>query len=561
MSVLSTLGRLLVGDIPASDVQTRSAAEVFPSWEQQLAAFHNRRAPAWGPASVDDALTVPAIFRAVTLISNTVGMLNLETYRNKVLITDPLEVPRITIRPNPRSRPRDFWRDTAFYLATRGEAWWYIAKRDVDGNPISLFPVPPWEIVVEKDPRNRLEPTIRWADRLMDNDDLRQITYLPDRDGLRGVGPLQMCGAAVSISVEAQTWAANFFAGSVPSIVGSTEMDMSPAEAAILDDQWAAKASNLPRWLPLGIKVEDFSVDMSKAQAVEQRRFNDGQAAVMFGIPGSLLEYSMPGSSLTYQNVEGEYTKLVRTCLQPNYLEPIEQEMSDLLTRTHTSRFNTNEVTRADLKSRSGVYKDLVEAGVAGPVAAQIVGFETLDPDAINIAPVPASPPGAEITTLPPDIRSSHTSVSVRCQQCNKLLAEFASPPYRMTCSRCKAVTASNGHVQEHPMLDVMRAAVSREQPNNITVNPPAIHFEAGAFRVEATDLSPMTALASSITELAARPLPDITVQPAEVHIDEGAVRVELNPSPVVLPEPRPMTKRIERDAEGNIATITEEPA
>ena len=97
---------------------------------------------------------------------------------------------------------------------------------------------------------------------------------------------------------------------------------------------------------------------------VETRRFNDGQAAVMFGIPGSLLEYSMPGSSLTYQNVEGEYTKFVRTCLQPNYLEPIEQEMSDLLTRSTTARFNTNEVTRADIKTRSEVVKNLTEAGI-----------------------------------------------------------------------------------------------------------------------------------------------------------------------------------------------------
>jgi hypothetical protein len=77
-----------------------------------------------------------------------------------------------------------------------------------------------------------------------------------------------------------------------------------------------------------------------------------------------------------------------------------------------------------------------------------------------------------------------------------------------MTCSRCKAVTASNGHVQDHPMLDVMRAAVGREQPNNITVNPPSIHFETGAFRIAATDLSPMAELAGSITELAARPAP-----------------------------------------------------
>jgi HK97 family phage portal protein len=421
----------------------------YPSWEQQLAAFH-RLPTAWAPASVNEALTVPAIFRAVTLIANTVGMLNLETYRNKVLLTDPLDIPRITVRPNPRTRPRVFWRDTAYYMATRGEAWWWIAKRDIDGNPISLFPVPPWEIVVEANPRNRLEPFIRWADRKMDNDDMRHITYLPDHSGLRGVGPLQMCGAAVSVAVEAQEWAANFFSGSVPSIVGQTDSDLSKEEAQALDEQWAEKPTNLPRWLPLGIKVEDFTLDAAKAQMVESRRFNDGQAAVMFGIPGSLLEYSMPGSSLTYQNVEGEYMKLVRTCLQPNYLEPIEQEMSDLLTRSHTTRFNTNEVQRADLKSRSEVFKNLVEAGIAVEVAAQVVGFETLDPEAINVAPVLAAPPQAEIERVPPDIRTAHDASEMRCdgmaskrrhgvlrlERCNRLLSTEGT--FVGACPRCK---------------------------------------------------------------------------------------------------------------------------
>jgi HK97 family phage portal protein len=454
MSLLSTLGKMLVGDLPPAEIQTRAGE--YPSWEQQIAAFHRLPQP-WAPASVDEALSVPAIFRAVTLIANTVGMLNLETYRNKVLLTDPLDVPRITIRPNPRSRPRVFWRDTAFYLATRGEAWWWTARRDIDGNSISLFPVPPWEITVEANPSNRLEPRIRWADRLMRNEDMRQITYMPDHSGLRGVGPLQMCGAAVSVSVEAQHWAANFFSGSVPSIIGQTEEDLSPEEAQLLDEQWAEKPSNLPRWVGKGMKLDDFGLDAAKAQMTETRRFNDGQAAVMFGIPGSLLEYSMPGSSLTYQNVEGEYTKFVRTCLQPNYLEPIEQEMSDLLTRTHIARFNTNEVQRADIKTRSEVFKNLTEAGVAPEVAAQIVGFETLDPDAINIAPVPASPPQADVDRLPPDIRSARSSAEVRCdgmatkrrhgvsriERCNKLLSTTGM--FNGSCPRCKKQHAAEG--------------------------------------------------------------------------------------------------------------------
>jgi HK97 family phage portal protein len=444
MSLLSKLGRLFLDGIGPVETQARSD---FPSWEQQIAAFHKLPQP-WAPASVDEALSVPAIFRAVTLISNTVGMLNLETYRNRVLLTDPMEVPRITVRPNPRTRPRDFWRDTAFYLSTRGEAWWWIARRDIDDNPIALFPVPPWEVIVEENPRDRLTPTIRWASRKMDNDDMRQITYLPGRSG-RGMGPLQMCGAAVSVAVEAQHWAANFFSGSVPSIIGTTADPLSPEEAKDLDEQWAEKPSNLPRWLGSGVTVKDFGFDPSKAQLTDSRRYNDTQAAQMFGIPATLLEANQPGASLVYQNVEGEYNKLIRTCIQPNYLEPTEQEMSDLLTRTHTTRFNTNEVTRADLKTRSDVFKNLREAGVPLEVAAQIVGFETLDPDAINIAPVPASPPGAEVDRLPPDIRSARSSAEVRCDgmrtrwlqgasrvvRCNKLLS--TEGVFVGACPRC----------------------------------------------------------------------------------------------------------------------------
>ena len=158
----------------------------------------------------------------------------------------------------------------------------------------------------------------------------------------------------------------------------------------------------------------------------------------------------MPGSSLTYQNVEGEYTKFVRTCLQPNYLEPIEQEMSDLLTRSTTARFSTSEVTRADIKTRASVYKDLVEAGVEGGVAGQIVGFESLDPNPSNVAPVPVSPPQAIPTLLPPDIRAARSSAELRCdgmttkrrhgvsriERCNRLLSMVGT--FSGQCPRCK---------------------------------------------------------------------------------------------------------------------------
>lgn len=605
MSLLSTLGKMLVGDLPPLETQARTD---FPSWETQIAAFHRLPTP-WAIASPDEALGVPAIFRAVTLIANTIGMLNLDVYRNRVLLTE--DIPKVATRPNPFSTPRVFFRDTAFYMATRGEAWWWIARRDTDGIPLSLYPIPPWEVTVEQNPRNRLEPEVKWLNKTIDNDDLRHITYMPDHQGLRGEGPLQKCGAAVSVSVEAQEWAANYFSGSIPSIIGQTTEPLSPAEAEALDAQWAEKPGNLPRWLGFGIKVEDFKFDAAKAQMVESRRFNDGQAAVMFGIPGSLLEYSMPGSSLTYQNVEGEYTKFVRTCLQPNYLEPIQQELSDLLTRSTTCQFNTNEVTRADLKSRSEVFKNLTDAGVPIPVAGQIVGFESLDPDPLNVRPIPESPPQAIPNLLPPDIRAMRVAGEVRCSSCHKLLAETLTPPYRMTCPRCKTVSEdlqvrSSAEAQ---VINVHPPEVNVHPPN-VTVNPAPITFQRGAVQVDAPDMSAMggisealaglakqkpptvrvdvaapdmTGVAEALSSLADRPQPDINVttpeirvEPANVTFEAGAistpeVRVEPTqitvnvpeqPAPQInFPEPKPMKREIKRDPDNNITEIVEVPA
>jgi HK97 family phage portal protein len=529
---LSGFWRLLRG-LPAMETQVRTE---YPAWETQIAAFHRLPVP-WSIASPDEALSVPAIFRAVTLISNTIGMLNLEVYRNRQLLTD--DIPKVATRPNPFSTPRVFFRDTAFYMATRGEAWWWIARRDTDGIPLSLYPIPPWEITVEQNPRNRLKPEVKWLNKKIDLDDLRHITYMPDHSGLRGEGPLQKCGAAVSVSVEAQEWAANFFSGSIPSIIGSTDFDLSPDDAAALDEQWSEKPGNLPRWLGQGIKVEDFGLDASKAQMVETRRFNDGQAAVMFGIPGSLLEYSMPGSSLTYQNVEGEYMKFVRTCLQPNYLEPIEQEMSDLLTRSTTCRFNTNEVQRADLKTRASVFKDLTDAGVAGEVAGQIVGFETLDPNPSNVAPIPAAPPQAIPNLLPPDIRSARVSGEVRCSSCHKLLAETLTPPYRMTCPRCKTVSED------------LQVRTSHEVPQPvINVHPAPITFARGAVQVDAPDMSGVAALAErppAPTNVSISTPPDDTLIEAIAELREKIAT--------------PRVRRIERDENGLMIRLIEESA
>lgn len=386
-------------------LQTRALESFeFTPLGEAVKTFRSGAGGPWRPASIKQALGVPAIHRAVSLIANTTGSLSIRAYRQGSPLADP---PRIVQRPNPFTTPREFFRDTAYYLASRGEAIWWIAARDIDGLPASLIVVPLHELTIEKNPTDRRFPIYRWGKTVSTaysgaatGGDFVHITYLREPGELRGRGPLQMCGAAISVTVEAQQWAANFFAGDTSSVELKSLVDIDATEANALRDQWMERGeTGTPRVTPPSLEWKDHTIDPQSAQMTEARSHQDGEAARMFGIPGTLLEFAAPGSSLTYQNVEGEYTKFVRTCLAPNYLEPIEQALTDLLTRSTTARFAVEGLLRADIKTRYEVYKTGIEAGVLSSEEAR--RLEGLDPGDVEVAPVPFAFPASVPANLP----------------------------------------------------------------------------------------------------------------------------------------------------------------
>jgi HK97 family phage portal protein len=337
------------------------------------------------------------------------------------------------MRPDPFTTPQVFYRNTAFHLARRGEVWWWIAARDGDGQALSVLPVDPREVTVEDNPRNPLRPRIFWRGRSMSNDDMRQITFLPDPDNPhRGYGPLQACGAAVSVAVESQEWAANFFAnGGVPSILIKAMGSVDQPEADLLREQWMSRPSNVPRVIDEGIEsVTTPGVNPENAQLTEGRMFQVGEVARMYGIPGPLLEYNASGSSLHYQNDESIWRQFQASCLTPNYLEPIEQTMSDLLTRSTIARFSLDGLLRADTMTRYQVHAIAIDKGIYD--ATEAARREGLEPGDVENRPIPFSAPAAIPTILPIQART----LDFRCSSCGRKLAEAAGPGTLIRC-RC----------------------------------------------------------------------------------------------------------------------------
>ena len=359
-----------------------------PGITEQLLAIQGISSDSWYPPTIREALGVPAVFRAVTMISNLVGSLTLDAWRNGIRMT--ADIPMLVSRPGVFSTPRDFFRDTAYYLASRGEYIWWIVDRDADGLARKLLLLPLAEVVVEWDQKVPLLRKYTWRNKPISADDIEHGTFSREPGALRGQGPLQLCGAALSAAVEADEWAARFFKrGGAPATVLKVPVSMNDAEARALVDRWLEREGNEVRVASGGSDPQPFQVDPESAQLLESRRYSAASVATMFGMDADLLNAAQSGSSLTYQNVGQRFDNFIRSTLAPNYLEPIEHGISERLSRTTVARFNLQGLLRADVKTQADVYSTLVTAGVPGPQAAEIAGLSGL----VDTIPIPAPEP------------------------------------------------------------------------------------------------------------------------------------------------------------------------
>src|SRR6185369_11460553 len=111
MGIAGFLRDMFVPGLPEK-VETRTGDSIG-----DLVARLGYTARPWRPASTREAIGVPSIFRAVALISGVTGALSMDAYRKGVKM-DADDRPRIMVRPDPFRKPRAFYRDTAWNMAT-----------------------------------------------------------------------------------------------------------------------------------------------------------------------------------------------------------------------------------------------------------------------------------------------------------------------------------------------------------------------------------------------------------------------------------------------------------
>lgn len=321
--------------------------------------------------TLTDALRLPPVIRARTLLTSQAAQLTVTLYRDGIPAPDQ---PRIVTRPGTTTR-QEFVAQSVAGLVDRGCTYWRLAEYDADGRPGFVGVLPHDAVEVSWD-RNRLFRQYRWRGLELDAEstrpDIVHIAIGRAPDELHGHGPLED-GLPYLAPVEAaELYAASWYgSGGIPSVTlrAPATMDIDDEKSAAIKAKWmAAHASGVPTPAVLAGGIEDHypDVDPQGAQLQEARSYGATVVARLLGIPGPLLMIESHGSTITYQSAPAALTQLVKETLAPTYLAPLEQAWSDLVGSRAVVRFDLGETQRADVQARYEVYDKGITLGIFG---------------------------------------------------------------------------------------------------------------------------------------------------------------------------------------------------
>lgn len=316
-----------------------------PQW--LIDAWGGQKTLAGERVSLDNALSIAAVFSAVRLICDQVSVLPMRVYRDLsmsptntgngiVEANDHRTYPILAWRPNPITTGKRFWSTVAAHQLLWGN--WYIEKfRDEFGLVEELRLLNPSRVEVEY---SELTGSKRFfVNRGMQRDgpfgpDRILHGYGFSRDGIIGLSPIEQCREALGTAKARTRYESDVYAK--PVVSGVVQHPGKLNTPVKLSESWRAvygpggKDRHGIAVLEEGATFQPISAPLADMQFVESAQLSLTEIAVMFGLtPGDLG--GSTGDSLTYATVESNRIQLATRAVAPvvtNIAEFVSQDVS-----------------------------------------------------------------------------------------------------------------------------------------------------------------------------------------------------------------------------------------
>lgn len=317
------------------------------------------------------AMTVPAIWQAVNMITSTFAALPCHLYKSSGTgaekdIKNPLYYV-VHDRPNASQSSAAFWRWFVGRLLLFGRGTALIDKNKT-GRARGFIPLDPerlkiTQLTIDGSPERTYvyqptngEPITYAASEIID------VIWMPQGDGVSHYNPITTNATAIALMLAAEAFASKFFAGGgVPALALTSDvtikaMSADGAERAshgLIDALKAAARTNSNVLVPPpGHKLEAIGIDPDKSQLLPLRLFSLNEASRIFNIVPALLHDLSKG---TYSNFEQQMLYYASQTIHP-IARLIEQELNAKLfgqrNNSNYVEFNLDGLLRGDFASR-----------------------------------------------------------------------------------------------------------------------------------------------------------------------------------------------------------------
>lgn len=337
------------------------------------------------PVTAETSLGVSAVWRAVSLISGTVGKLPLLLFRRYVddlglvqrdIVLDTPKARMLSIRPNPEMSPSNFWSSLIANALLWGNGLAEI-QRDGQSRAVGLWPIH-WSRVTMRRFEGRLRYVVA-TDRDMVGRDTPASVSLPPEDvihvsgltfnGLWGLSVIEYARQSMGLTIAADKYGAKFFGNSGrPSGVLTHPGQLGTEAATRLRESWSkqhgGQNSSGTAILEEGMKYERIGMPPEDAQFIQTRGVQVVEVARWYGVPPHKL-YSLDRA--TFSNIEHQGSEFREDTIHP-WATKVEQEINyKILTGPGNEglycQFDLDMLAVPTMAERATAYQAMRQAG------------------------------------------------------------------------------------------------------------------------------------------------------------------------------------------------------
>jgi HK97 family phage portal protein len=256
---------------------------------------------------IDTALTVPAVWAAVSFQSRTLAALPLHSYRNKPEGPKKIEGGLETLiheAPNPEwtsfKLRQHFWQQ----VFTGGRGLLYIERSG--SNIVALWPIDPTKAKIKRSPTG--QTTYDVGGKTYQASEIIDVSFMLKADGICHYGPITQGAETIQLALAMNKYGAKFFAGGgMPPLALEGPVPAGPQQMkSMMDDVNRvideARQQQRPVFpMPPGYKFTQVGYDPQKGQMTEAQRFVVEQIARLYNMPPVFLQDLTNG---TFSNSE-----------------------------------------------------------------------------------------------------------------------------------------------------------------------------------------------------------------------------------------------------------------